>query len=171
MRVRHANLALPRRMVDHPKASGILLEADLRIAPCGTLHAKLLVFKHRAALRAFWRDVLNRPGELSRDTAGAVRPLWCERIRLNAEGAEAESFMEVDPRYFAIVALVKGFLGMEVICHESVHAACAYARRSRGSVPVRRFTQNDDEEAICYPAGKIAAAINRTLYEHGLYED
>lgn len=74
----------------------------------------------------------------------------------------------VDPVYFCVIGLVRGAISMEAICHEAVHAAYAYTNRVRTlSWP---GSQDSPEENLCYPAGRIAAEINRKLWKHDLYK-
>jgi hypothetical protein len=58
---------------------------------------------------------------------------------------------------------------MEIISHESVHAGFAYAKRIK-KTPRDQHALSFDEEAVCYPSGAIAAAINRAVYKAGLHE-
>lgn len=97
---------------------------------------------------------------------GAVNGLFCEVIQFHKDGTES-SFIEADPRYFCAIGLVKGHLYGEIICHESVHAAFNYVKRVRRS-PWDAHAKDFDEEAICYPAGRIAAEISNALDRAGL---
>lgn len=102
---------------------------------------------------------------------GAVNQLCCERIIFfGKKSKKAERhWIEADPRYFCVIGLVKGFLSMEIICHEAVHAGLAYAKRHKRT-PWDEHIANFEEEALCYPSGKIAAEINRAIHDAGLYE-
>lgn len=86
------------------------------------------------------------------------------RERIDSEGRGA---VYVDPRYFCVIGLVRGHLSMEIISHEAVHAGCAYAKR--GARAPWHDALGFDEEHIAYPAGRIAAAINRALWAAKLY--
>lgn len=149
----------------HPAAT-VLLDRDLSVRG-SRLKAKLLVFPHRRAMRRFWTKGLGH-GFLGQTCMGAVTSLTSERM-LFPKGKPEQRWIEADPHYFCVIGLVKGFLSMEIICHEAVHAGFAYAKR------VKRSPWNDkalefDEEAVCYPAGAIAGAINRAIYKAGLHE-
>lgn len=163
MRLRHDPSPLPRQWSGHPSARGLLAEADIRVCGSGRLAAKLLVFSTPAALNRFWVSGLRRPG-LGKHTVGAVNSLMTEMIPVRGP-----SHVRADPRYFCIVGLTRNNLSMEVICHEAVHAGMAYARRVKRSPWSEAL--DFDEEAVAYPAGRIAAAINRFLHDSGLYQE
>ncbi len=130
-------------------------------SPRARLAAKLIVVAHPYDLRKFWSDVLGRP-DLGAGCLGAVSALGYERPT-----TKGRSVWVCDPRYFCIIGLCLGHLSMEVLSHEAVHAGFCYARR-RGRDP-----WNDDrrlgEEDVAYPAGRIAAAMNRYLADNDLY--
>lgn len=144
-------------------------EGDIKIR---TLRMKLLVFKTKKDMREFWHNAepTKYTGKLG-DCVGVVSSLCCE-----VEGfADADDefdpkpHMEVDGRYFAVMALLVGHLGMEVITHESVHAAFAYAKRLRTRSPWTPVLDDLDEEAVCYPAGRIARLVVQSLNNGGMY--
>lgn len=162
MKVRHNTTALPRAFTGHPAAKDLLGECDIRLCGAGRLRAKLLVFRTPAALARFWRDGLGRP-DLGRGCRGAVNSLGHER----ANPRTGERVMVVDPRYFCVIGLVKQHLSMEIVSHESVHAGFAYAKRVQRNLWAAPGEL--DEENVCYPAGRIAAAINSYLHDEGLY--
>lgn len=168
MKVRAIKKPLKRVWARHPAAAGIVLEKDLGVGH-GRLKAKLLVFKNRGCLRAFWRGLhggLN--GALSSYCVGAVNGLYSEVINFR-KGIEEKPYLRVDRRYFCVIGLLVGKLSMEVISHEAVHAAFCYVKR-KSRAPWDVHAKHMDEEAVAYPAGRIAAAINRTLHAAGLYE-
>lgn len=171
MRFKHSEDALPRSFAGHPEGHRILKEADLKVTDHGRLRMKLLIFKTPRDMCLFWKRGLGR--DLGDSTMKGYRPLGvvsalaCE-IRSFKTGTE-QVWQEGDPRYFAVMGLVKGHLNMEIITHESIHAGIAYERRHRKDFWVD--IGNLDEENICYPAGRIAAAVNRYLYDNNLYED
>ena len=78
--------------------------------------------------------------------------------------------MEVDRRYFAAMGLARGHLGMEIITHESVHAAFAYAKRTGTKNIWTRAVDGLDEELVCYPAGNIARRVVTLLDDSGMYK-
>lgn len=155
---------MPRLWSGHPAARGLIGEADLSplASRGGKLRAKLLVFDRASNLRRFWREGLKR-GDLGRYCKGAVNGLYSEAWR--ADGVKR---LYADPRYFCVIGLVQTHLSMTVISHEAVHAGFCYEKRVRRNVfgPAADF----DEERIAYPAGYIAAAINRYLDRKGLYQ-
>lgn len=154
---------LPRHL---PETSGLLLEKDLKVGDHSRLHAKLLVFDTNKNLRKFWKTITHSK-DLGKHTRGAVNGLWsdCTDFKDNKEVRT----LECDPRYFCLIGLLKGSLSMEIICHEAVHAGFAFhIRRSRIPWP---GVEDLPEEAICYPAGRIASAINRAIDKAGLYRD
>ena len=69
--------------------------------------------------------------------------------------------------HFAIMGLVHGHLTMEIVVHESVHAAFCYAKRCKRT-PWAHYADFDEEE-VAYPAGRIARALNAYLHDEGLY--
>lgn len=150
----------------HPKAKGVIAAADIFVTGRARLRLKVVVFESTKWLRHFWKEVLGRQDDLGRTCRGAVNGLAYEQISFKP-GQPERSTMMVDPRYYAIMGLVKGHLNMEIITHESVHAAFAYARRHHRNMWAG---QNDlEEENVCYPAGRIARQINIFLHEEGLY--
>lgn len=159
---------LPRIWADHPEAKGVLLEKDLSIGH-GRLKAKLLVFRNRLSLRKFWRGM--GKAELGRTCCGAVNGLYQETMTVQPRGSKKPDTwrLEVDPRYFCVIGLVANYLSMEIISHEAVHAGFAFAKRA-SRAPWNQQAQHFDEEAIAYPGGRIAAAINRVLHAANLYK-
>jgi hypothetical protein len=168
MRIRPVKKPLPRVWAKNPAAAGFILEADIGVGH-GKLKAKLIVFKNRGCLRAFWRGLYNNcGGELGYRCLGAVSGLYCEVLSFK-KGVEQKPYLKVDPRYFCVIGLIIGKLSMEVISHEAVHAAFAYVKRKSRS-PWDVHAKRHDEEAVAYPAGRIAAAINRALHKAKLYD-
>ncbi len=145
---------------------GVVAECDISPTRRGRLKAKLLIFATVNDLKRFWRVDLDK-GSLGRFTKGAVNGLCHEVLRVNPDGSTAFHKNVYDPRYFCVIGLVKRWLSMEVISHESVHAGFCYAKRVKKTpwAAAREF----DEEEVAYPAGAIAAAINRFLFRKGLY--
>ena len=166
MRVEHLHPGLPRTISTHPKARGIISAADIFVTGSARLRLKAVVFERQADLRHFWRHVLGRKGDLGPKCLGAVNGLGYERIDIT--GGRERSTLVCDHRYFAIMGLVLGHLNMEIVTHESVHAAFAYARRHRKDLWCSPGEL--EEESVCYPAGIIAKSINAWLHDEGLYE-
>lgn len=162
MQVRCTKKRLPRDWSNHPKMIPHDGEFDI---PVGSLLAKLIVFKTPSDLKRFWREGLNRASSLGRGrTLGAVNGLYCEVIP-----TKGSRYLEVDPRYFCFIGLTRKHLNMETISHEAVHAAFCFVKR-KSRTPWSVLAKTHDEEAIAYPAGRIAAAINRALHKRNLYE-
>lgn len=121
------------------------------------LCAKLLIFNNRKHLRQFWQRVLSQP-KLPGNTLGVVNGLIAEV----SEGKTSFHYLSADPRYYCVIGLVRDFLYTEIITHEAVHAAFCYAKRVKRT-PWDKEVLKMDEEAIAYPAGKIARAITNLI--------
>lgn len=152
---------LPRRWGGVRGGPQPVAEFDVRVCNRGRLAAKVMVFRTQADLKTWWRVVLGVP--LGGRAMAAVNMLqyWVEKSPGRRRG------MVVDSRYFCLMGFVQRWLSMEIITHESVHAGYAYAKRARRT-PWAEYTELD-EERVAYPAGKIAAAINRLFHKRGLY--
>lgn len=166
MKLVHSKHALPRTWAGNPAAKGLVFEKDLALTPRGRLRLKLLVFNRPRDLHHFWKAGL-RKGHLGRGCLGAVNCLGAHVIRFDKH-EDGREHLEADRRYFAVVGLCLGHLGMEIISHEAVHAAFAFAKRSKRT-PWDAHAKSFDEESICYPAGRIASKINSALYDADLY--
>lgn len=155
---------LPRCFARHPKAQGLVAEADispLGLGRRGKLFAKLMIWNSPKEMQAFWKHGLKL--NLGAGTLGAVNSMCFEEW--HPDGAKR---LRADPRYFCLISLCLGELSMVIISHEAVHAGFAYEKRVKRCMfgPAQDF----DEERIAYPAGYIAAAINRFCDKQGLYE-
>ena len=168
MRLRVYKRSLPRCFSAHPKGKGVVAEADITMQPRGRLAAKLLVFDRPASLCRFWKHALHNP--TTRDTRGIVTGLSTQVEDYGTGGELRRAWMRADPRYFCVVGLCLGWLNMEVISHEAVHAAYCYEKRV-GRNLFGDAAADFDEERIAYPAGRIAAAVNRFLHKKGLYDE
>lgn len=167
MRVRHTKHKLPRNWATFSKRYGILGELDIKVRHTSRLWMKALMFRTNRDLRRFWTERLGRE-DLCRFTRGVVSALGVEVVSFR-KGCPERSVLEVDRRYFCIMGLIAGKVGMEVVSHESVHAGFAYAKR----VKRRDLWHNAralDEEDVCYPAGRIASELNRWCHKRGYYE-
>lgn len=150
MKLHYRPKGLPRRVV----AEGIVAQTDITIHE-GYPQAKVLVFENRKAMRTFYRkdfrQFLNvektRPARLCTRAAAAVSKLWT--------GNDKKEL--VDRRYFCLVLLVQGDLGIEVLTHEAVHVGFAWDFRTDGEGPLAE--QNMREENVCYPAGIFARKL------------
>ncbi len=168
MRLIH-NPPLPRDWINHPYGKGIVVEGEVRVSRRSRLAAKVLVFRSRRNLVAFWRRALGQ------DIGGAlagVTPLMEHSTRfLRRAGRIVEQTrIQADPRYFCIVGFAIGSINMEIITHEAVHAGFAYAKRVKRS-PYKAEALNNDEEEIAYPVGRIARGINMMFHDLGVYDD
>ena len=56
---------------------------------------------------------------------------------------------------------------MEIVTHESVHAA--FALRRPAPKDLGCDGRGSEEEAVCYPAGIIAKRINAWLHDEGFW--
>ena len=170
MRVERSKTPLRHDFINHRSNKGrIVAECDIR--PRGGkrgrgLAAKLLVFTSPDAMRAFWKEGLKRSADLGANCQGAVLVLGTEFVKV-APGKPDRHRMVVDPTYFCVIGLCLGYLKMEIICHEAMHAGFAYARRQRRNLWSEPGALAEEE--VCYPGGIIAAEINRFLYAKGLY--
>lgn len=157
--------SLPRSFAGGRPADGIVAEADIWPRRHGRIAAKLLVFRNRTALQRFWKRISDYP--LGRGCLGAVNGLGYEMVDCR-KAKPAKTTLHGDRRYFCLIGLCLGELSMEIVSHEAVHAAYCYEKRVKRNLfgTIGSF----DEERIAYPAGTIAAAINRFLHKRGLYE-
>lgn len=134
-------------------------QTNVRVVPGSALIAKVMLFERPKDLREFWR---RRTGfDISSKCLGAVSALSRERVHPG-------HVLEVDRRFFCMIGLTAGNLSMEIISHEAVHAGFAFARR-RARAPWSDESLRLDEEAVAYPAGRVAAMINRWLHDRGHY--
>lgn len=161
MIVRHNRSPLPKSWRRITGKIPVALEADIRLTRSSRLRAKLLVFENRHDLHRFWKDVLRLPLGHPGKCAGAVNSLAVDRVRIR-QGHPDRHTMAVDPRYFCVIGLSLGWLTMEVLAHEAVHAGMAYAKRRRGDMWLTRH--EFDEEEIAYPIGRIARQLNRATH-------
>ena len=162
MQVKRLKKGLPRRWSTHPKMKGLDAEFDVRL---GTLYAKVLVFKRTSHLEGWWKSNIKSHYLPKGKALGAVNGLFYEVIP-----KKGSAYLSVDPRYFCVIALTRKNLTMEVIAHEAVHAGFCFAKRKCRN-PWDDFTKENHEEGLAYPAGRIAAAINRELYKRNLYRE
>lgn len=144
------------------EATGLKHQSDIKVLPNSRLRAKVLFFTKQRDLVEFWKSI---SPHLS------MKGAWAVVTRLAFTKASFDGVRErvvemVDPRYFCVMGFCIKHLSMEVITHEAVHAAYAYA--SRVKYPWPNASEND-EELVCYPAGRIAAAINRVCHRERLY--
>lgn len=160
MRVRHTQNPLPRHWASLAEDYGLLGELDIRVRSRSRLWAKALMFDSNRNLRRFWKDILARP-DTCRATKGIVTQLRETVVR-----QDGTTHLRVDPRYFCIIGLIAGYCGMEIVTHESVHAAFAYYKRTRGRTDLWPGSDVNEEEDVCYPAGRIASALAQWCHRH-----
>lgn len=156
MRVVHSETPLPKVWQDLPHGDLALDFFDLQVTRRSRLRIKLCVFPGITALRKFWRHALTVPVP-ARGCFGLCTRLSCVVIP-----PEGPRYYRVDPTYICAIGLLKSELSMEIITHESVHAACAYLDRVRGTLRVPDADVNA-EEPIAYAVGRIAARVNAAL--------
>lgn len=144
---------IPRSFKNYPEASGLVYEDDISIG--SRLKMKLLVFRKPAHLKRFWKRGLGK-ANLGKVCLGVVNSLGYE---LQKDGKTIQVY---DPRYFAIMGLCVGHLGMEILTHESVHAGISYAKRT-GYRNLWHDPMDMDEEKIAYPVGRIARNLVLSL--------
>lgn len=159
---------LPRVWATHPQIKGLVAETDIGVSRTARLKAKVLIFKKPSDLRHFWRVVLKK-GDLGNGCLGCVQSMGIIASRPQEQGPDIDERWIADPRYFCIIGLIQGHLTMEIITHESVHAGFAYAARQQRRQWVRAHGDLDEEQ-VCYPAGAIAASINRFIHKKKLYD-
>lgn len=109
-------------------------------------------------MQAWWKGKTGQ--NIGRRALAAVHQLRCDRIRVRAEGDPRPdvSWGEVDARYYCVMGFTLANLTAEVIAHESVHAAYAYAKR-RARTGWDEAILDMDEEAVAYPAGLHTAGL------------
>lgn len=163
MKIVYSKHPLPHSLWYFPGLRGLVRECDICITQSARLHAKVAVFKNLSSMRHFWK-LIDKPQPKA---LAVVCQLSSTRYRIDAQGNEYNHRLEVDPRYFCLMTFALGHLNMEIVSHESVHAGFAYARRVKRS-PFKAALRFD-EEAIAYPAGRIARSLNGWLYKHDLY--
>jgi hypothetical protein len=167
MRVRHAPEPLPRDFSGFAKRFGILGEVDIKVRHTSRLAMKAVMFTTRKGLRGFWKHVIS-DGDLGNGCLGCVNKLGHE-VHFFPKGGGQISYIEVDARYFAVMGLIAGHCTMEILCHESVHAGFAYAKRVHKK-DLWHNSKDLDEEDVCYPTGRIAGALAGWCHRHNYYE-
>lgn len=136
----------------HP---GVVTDFDVRVKPRSKLFCRVIVFTSATRMRVFFGTVLETVD------IGIPRGV-CSDLTMPGERHTA------DPRCFAVIGLVKEHLTVEVVVHECVHAAMAYARRVPGD-PWRVHPRDRDEENVCYPSGVLSEQVMAGLLDAGLW--
>ena len=172
MRVKHSKTPFPKKVSGFPFAGPVLLDADFTVTNKGRVYVKLLVFPNQTALQRFWNKsgLFDNSGKLERDSVGVAHPLEVRREIYTKGQQEPVTLLEVDPRYCAVIGLCAGYLSMNIVTHESVHAAFCFAARSSRMSTWALTPNSVPDETIAYPAGQIASKITGLLLKHGLYD-
>lgn len=103
-------------------------------------------------------------GNLGRYCFGAVNGLYAQVQTIAATGKTSSYRLEADRRYFCIIGMIEGHFNAEIVTHEAIHASYCYCKRAVRS-PWDIHAKDFDEEAIAYPAGAIANAINSVYWK------
>ena len=164
MKLRYSRNPLPRHIEDSRHFKGIVDAWDICVRVHGRLFLKVVVFESEKAMRIFWNKAVSPDSGWTKGTSGVVSELSMDVVKFTKAGEV--HMKEVDPRYFAIMGLIRGRTDDEVLAHESVHAGFAYARRLGKR---SRFYEKHglDDEMVCYPAGRISAALRLCIPREG----
>lgn len=160
---------LRRDFRNHPQAKGLFKEVDLRVTPRSRLFAKVLVFDTQADMRDFWNSAIGR-SPICRKTCAVVSGLAMERCKIEKDGSKTNNRVEVDPRYFCVMAFNLDDMVYEVLAHECTHAGFCYMRRLKHRSPFYRHFSDDDEEQVAYPTGRMFWALNKIFTTNGVYD-
>lgn len=142
----------------------ILREARVKMSRHSRLSCKLLIFRTWKDMDDFFTHYLLRPNAVDMHTRGV-----CTRLDWHVESFKTDPptlFTEVDPRHFAVIGLIQSKIDLEVVAHECVHAAFAYAERANTNWT--GIKDDHPEESVCYPAGKLTQQIWNYLVEEDL---
>jgi hypothetical protein len=152
-RFKESKKPLPRLWYTLDKS--ICAEASVQVRKRDKVRLKVLVFDSKAALGRFWRERLGIP-------IGSR----CNGVVSSLRNYEGDNICLVDPRYFAIMGLVKTRLSYQIITHEACHAAGMYVDRTLRHK--RRFSDNNEpaDEELAYPLGIIADSVFNWLNEN-----
>jgi hypothetical protein len=162
MKIVRSKRPLPRNFRSHPHGQDIVAEKDLRIGT-SRLRCKLLLFDTRKGLRRFWKRAVSK-ADLGPQCPGAVNDLRYTKYEVDRKGNQSNHRIEVDPRYFAVIGIVKNEHSALIVTHEAVHAGFAYYRRVRRT-PWDRHIKRSEEEGVAYPAGEIGQGINDLMWK------
>lgn len=153
MRIVCTKKALPRHL---PVTNDLHSAWDIKMPRRSRLYLKLALFKTRKGMRLYWNKYLD--GDIGPDTFGIVSSL-STKIADYRKGKHGQERTEVDPRYFAVMGISLPDCDAEVICHESVHAGFAWAKRVKPGKLWALKNEENEEEFVCYPAGYIARRV------------
>lgn len=136
---------------------------DILTTNSSRLSLKLLVFNTLKDLRRFYRWL--KPGMEIGNCKGCCIRLETEIIDFK-DGVRERNYLRCDPRYYAVMCLLRQHLTTNIIVHEAVHAGIALAERS-----TKVWDRSGNwEEQLCYPTGRIAANIVHALRQDGLID-
>ena len=155
-----ASEPLPRYWRSVPGLDRCPLLFDVELHRHARLAAKVILFRKRSEMLSFWKKFFGTT--LGKTCSGVCRPIVTHVVK--PDGSE---LLEVDPRYYAVIGLCLERLTFEVIVHESIHAGFAYSNRKAGRFEWRIDEDDLNDEEVCYPSGRIASAIIRTLIADG----
>jgi hypothetical protein len=168
MLLKHSKKPLPLSWQRLKGVNKALLEGYVMVRGVRGLRAKVLVFKNNKDLCDFWKGI-NKNEYLGKNCLGVVNALGYELTHFPKKGQKQKpAHLVVDKNFFCVIGLIVTSLGMEIITHECVHAAYAYAKRVKRNLWLG--SHDLDEENICYPAGIIASGVNKLLRENGMYD-
>jgi hypothetical protein len=145
-------------------------EFDIAPSPHSRLRCKVLVFRDVKDLQHCWSRGPLRSGA-SRGCLGIVNALGYHKVDYQKGGPEEGTNHRhfVDPRYFAVMGLSVTHIGTEITTHEAIHAAFAYAKRI-GRKDACQPALDNDEESVCYPAGRMHSQLAKMFWDSGLYD-
>ena len=126
---------------------------------------KVLVFDTWGDMREFWDTALDRPHAVDNRTHALCSRLECYVECYGKDGSLTDKYTMHDPRYVTVMGFVKPLITTEVIAHEAVHAAFAYADR----VNYKWVTDDSlQEEGVAYPTGAITRMLIETFKKDNL---
>lgn len=159
-------MKIKKRLSDNPMPrywSGICKEAmhiwDVRFNGC-SISTKVIIFADSKDASLFMQRQFSY--KWNDDCKGLFFDLSQECYKW-VNGKE-KHYRIVDPKYIGVMCLLLSDLRMEIIAHECCHAAIAYAYRINKKWP--DINQNPDE-AICYPLGKLVAQVCSAIQQEG----
>lgn len=174
MRVKLNPELSPRPVSELPPelAKHVVHHAMLKVTPKSRLRLMLVVVDKPRWIGKV-ADFLADAGHVTGPCEGVVYPLSCD-VESYKHGPEPRMSRDVAPGVFSLMVLSKERLTMEYIAHEVTHAAINFARRvPRHKLPWadRAAYDNgneDDDEALAYPAGRIGSEVVKSLERGGL---
>lgn len=160
-RIRKTEDYLPCNLGDMPEADGLEWMGKIFL-PNTRIAVLVFISKNRVAFRKQWK--LLTGNSIGYFCGGAVQCMdrLCEQI----EGdGKIGSHVEVEPHYFCVMGFSAPDININIIAHESVHAAFAFANRFRPDPKWQYGVEEVPEEQVCYVAGEITEVLA------GIFED